>query len=869
MHQKYPYWLRAPLAVLIILTACSEPQGLQSASEGQLNTLSVFTVDTLADELDGSCSDGSCSLRDALALVASGGTIAFAAGLADQTITLTQGELVLSTGLTLDASGAPGVTVSGNGSNRVFRIPYLEFPYQEVILDGLIITGGNAGPGGQGGGILNHAGLTVRNSVITGNTAGEGGGIYSDNFLKLEQTTVRDNTADTAGGGIYLASPAEIWYSTLSGNAAPVGGGLYADNGALFANSTVSGNFSGGGIRFENGETSSQFIVASTTVANNKDGGLVTNLTGGTLILASSLIASQASGSDCSLTIESGSRDETLGYNLDSDGSCSFVNPSDISNGTADLRPLQLNAPGRTATHALGPASEAIDRIPSGAGFCDTELFDDQRGATRPSGNGCDIGAYEVQVGGSLDDGDGIAAEIDGEYDETAAAYSDQSTIFSASFTDKHLAGTTSGEILDRGDLEVRITRNVELGAIRIATIGETGDAPASFYRWCDFADNKIVTLSERSVLDALCGSLELWVEEGSAAFRSRSGDNELTVAITADTRVKLSEPIPGDSAQVIELLESPEPLIIMAMSGEDVSTFKISEGAHLQIDEPVSEGASYTIENLSSEPVTITYVSDTGEEQPQTLGAGEAQVANAPPQVDPIVAPTDPVRLGDSITATSEFTDLNTSDAHTAFWSWGDGTSTGPVEVSQGRISAENNYSQPGVYTVTLEISDGNSKIEVTSGFVVVYDPDGGFVTGGGWIDSSAQACKDTDICVDATGKANFGFVSKYKKGATVPTGNTVFQFKAGDLDFRSDTQEWLVVNQGGTNAQFKGSGTINGQNDANGNPYEFMIWAGDDNPDTFRIRIWSEESGGEYDVYDNGVEQPIGGGSIVIHTR
>jgi hypothetical protein len=47
-------------------------------------------------------------------------------------------------------------------------------------------------------------------------------------------------------------------------------------------------------------------------------------------------------------------------------------------------------------------------------------------------------------------------------------------------------------------------------------------------------------------------------------------------------------------------------------------------------------------------------------------------------------------------------------------------------------------------------------------------------------------------------------------------------------------------------------------------------MLWAGDDAPDTFRIRIWTEDQAGvETDVYDNGSDQAIGGGSIVIHTK
>jgi hypothetical protein len=96
----------------------------------------------------------------------------------------------------------------------------------------------------------------------------------------------------------------------------------------------------------------------------------------------------------------------------------------------------------------------------------------------------------------------------------------------------------------------------------------------------------------------------------------------------------------------------------------------------------------------------------------------------------------------------------------------------------------------------------------------------------------------------------------------------NTEFKFKAGDLNFHSSSYEFLVITMGGTNAQYKGSGTINGGLAPNGAEFRFMIWAKDDSPDTFRIRIWWENAG-ENVVYDNGFNQPIGGGSIVIHTK
>src|SRR3989304_5775114 len=47
-------------------------------------------------------------------------------------------------------------------------------------------------------------------------------------------------------------------------------------------------------------------------------------------------------------------------------------------------------------------------------------------------------------------------------------------------------------------------------------------------------------------------------------------------------------------------------------------------------------------------------------------------------------------------------------------------------------------------------------------------------------------------------------------EKGATVPTGQTEFQFKAGALNFKSAAYEGLPVS--GSRVQYKGTGTVNG---------------------------------------------------------
>jgi hypothetical protein len=179
---------------------------------------------------------------------------------------------------------------------------------------------------------------------------------------------------------------------------------------------------------------------------------------------------------------------------------------------------------------------------------------------------------------------------------------------------------------------------------------------------------------------------------------------------------------------------------------------------------------------------------------------------------------------------------------------------------------------SLPGIYELSFTATDSLGLSSAAVGTVVVYDPFGGYITGSGWIDSPAGAYKNDS---SLTGKAKFGFVSKYKKGHNTPSGETEFQFSAGDLDFHSNNYQWLVVNQNGVNAQYKGDGTINGNLAPTGEAYRFMLWASDgDNVDTvvldtFRIRIWYEDTNGvEVDVYDNGFNQAINGGSIVIHT-
>ena len=271
---------------------------------------------------------------------------------------------------------------------------------------------------------------------------------------------------------------------------------------------------------------------------------------------------------------------------------------------------------------------------------------------------------------------------------------------------------------------------------------------------------------------------------------------------------------------------------------------------------------------------VIVVQVTDTG-----GLSATDqttVDVLNVAPIVLEITAPVAPVRVNTEISASADFTDPGILDTHTATWDWGDdNTSAGTVDESGGLGSVSGNhiYTAAGVYTIKLTVTDDDSDSgESIFQYVVVYNPDGGFVTGGGWINSPEGAyTPDPSL----TGKANFGFVSKYKKGADVPTGETEFNFKVAYLNFHSELYDWLVV--AGARAQYKGAGTING-----GGNYGFMLTAIDEeltpstDVDLFRIKIWNKvddeivydnQMGAEDDADLNPSTTEISGGNIKIH--
>lgn len=261
----------------------------------------------------------------------------------------------------------------------------------------------------SGGGVYAFAGaarwLTISffETALIGNHAlyHSGGAIAATTdegfmFTGLERSTIAGNTAtDSAGfynqGSSFLGGLAEadVRNSTFSGNVAlDVGGAIHNVDVAKFPRAPIRTprSWTGGAfLHMEYSTVTGNWATVGSGLANEDRLTLLGVIVAGNETLVP--------GGNCREPVMS------LGYNLDDDSSCGLDQPTDLPAGQADLLPLALNAPGKTPTHALGPASQARDHIPPGVSGCRPGAGDnDQRGVSRPqpAGGRCDVGAYEA-----------------------------------------------------------------------------------------------------------------------------------------------------------------------------------------------------------------------------------------------------------------------------------------------------------------------------------------------------------------------------------------------------------------------------------------------------------------------------------------
>ncbi len=317
-----------------------------------------------------------------------------------QTITLENGELLISSEVSINGPGKDLLTIDGNDQSRVFTVDDGTSATQAVSLSGLTLTNGNGEStvnNEVGGCVMSIEQLTITDSKVTGCDGRAGGGVWSRfGSLVVKNTEIINNFADFRGGGIYARSAtAFITNTTISGNTAnrsgEAGGGINSNGSDLeITNSTISNNQvrtgNAGGIFMKNG---GELTLLNTTVLNNEGVGIDPS---GQVNLSNSLIAGHAAGNCDFVGINASSNNQN---NMDTDGSCDVQATNHITISDPMLEPL-ADFGGNTLTHRPLPGSPLID---AGDDFMCEEF--DQRGVVRPQDGDddgspvCDIGAVE------------------------------------------------------------------------------------------------------------------------------------------------------------------------------------------------------------------------------------------------------------------------------------------------------------------------------------------------------------------------------------------------------------------------------------------------------------------------------------------
>jgi uncharacterized repeat protein (TIGR01451 family) len=331
-----------------------------------------------------------------------------------------------------------GSTIQGNTSGFIGGGLFNNGEGAVLTINHSMVMSNTTGQGG--GGIGNLAGndgsvtVIVNHSLISGNsstgsdpTSAVGGGIVNglyagnDNALAIVEvydSTIEGNTARNGGGlanvvpGVVTSATVQmvINRSTINGNTADGsglqfgngGGILNVDSEVTVVNSTVSGNAAngsgtlsgvGGGLANAGFNAPAVTGLTNATIASNTavaDGsGLANgNLGGGATITSENTVVA---GNDCFNTAGTYT---SLDHNLEEGDSCNFDQANDQTNIDPMIGPLADNG-GPTETHALLEGSPAIDEAANATCAAEPVGGVDQRGAPRPQGSVCDIGAYE------------------------------------------------------------------------------------------------------------------------------------------------------------------------------------------------------------------------------------------------------------------------------------------------------------------------------------------------------------------------------------------------------------------------------------------------------------------------------------------
>ena len=254
-------------------------------------TVTVETPSTVVTTLDDVIDDTDMviSLREALAYADAdenlGTTISFASSLSGGTITLVDGEFVVTKGYTFDGTGVEAaITIDAGGSSRVFNI---SSDAGAVEVKNLTLTNGSAD---NGGAIYSLSDVTLTDVTISKTTAQRGGAVYVNGAdLTITGSLITENNATTLGVLNVLDGDLTLAGSSIDNNVAKSAAALMVQSGQVTITDSVISNNAGqtvGAVEI----MQSTLYAKNTIFENNTTTNTISEfLSGGAIVLFSNL----------------------------------------------------------------------------------------------------------------------------------------------------------------------------------------------------------------------------------------------------------------------------------------------------------------------------------------------------------------------------------------------------------------------------------------------------------------------------------------------------------------------------------------------------------------------------------------------------
>jgi hypothetical protein len=383
----------------------------------------------------------------------------------ENTIALTSGELTSKGNVTITGPGAGKLIIDAKQASRVFDID--DGNNQTVspaTISGISVLDGSSDS--YGGGIYSTESLTLKSVVVSNCFGLFGGGVTVPQFsnspvmVNISNSLITDNGSDVGAGGLDLVrlSVISIKNTVVTGNTALAAsaGGIYAcirgsGTGVTITGCVISGNSgaASGGLVVNNGSTltTAKTIISGTTIAGNvltsgAEGGGVFIEAGSTLI-SGSIIRNNRSSYNGGGIAAQGSGSLTISKTTISGNQTTAFTNSDVNGGGG----LLIDGLGSTTPKRVSIANSHID---------------DNRSAN--SGGGLlAINGVALSITGSSFSGNNATASGGGLSTSGTGVDAVSLTVSGSTFSDNY-TGVSGGGLSVVGDGQVSISSSTLTG---------------------------------------------------------------------------------------------------------------------------------------------------------------------------------------------------------------------------------------------------------------------------------------------------------------------------------------------------------------------------------------------------------------------